>query len=234
VANADPRLQSVDSDGSPGSVGVPVVLSADVTDPGTHDTQSATVEWGDGSTSEVAVTGGSLSGSHVYADPGLYHPCVTVFDDDGGSDRSCTADEVVVGDSAAHLVTAGGQFALPDGVDESARGVIAVAIRASGAAEGARGVVLVKAGPVCLTTTRAEWLVVSQENAVFGGAGMVNGHSGYRYLLSLTDGGSHEPDLIRVKVWSVDSGDVVLDTQPGAPALAPPTTLVQGNVAVHR
>ena len=58
-------------------------------DEGTQDTHTATIDWGDGTTAQaVSVTeangSGALSGSHIYADNGVYTVRVTVFDDDGG------------------------------------------------------------------------------------------------------------------------------------------------------
>jgi PKD repeat protein len=58
-------------------------------DTGTLDLHTATVDWGDGSplyTPVVNEAGGSgaLTGSHIYADDGIYTVKVTVADDDGG------------------------------------------------------------------------------------------------------------------------------------------------------
>jgi hypothetical protein len=60
------------------------------TDVGTRDTHTATVNWGDGSATETVVVNqgsgfGTLDGSHVYADDGLYTVTVAIRDDDGGT-----------------------------------------------------------------------------------------------------------------------------------------------------
>ena len=73
------------------SAGVAFDLTgASFTDPGTGDTHTATVDWGDGSPLEPAsVLQGSGSGTvdaqHVYLAPGAYALEVCVTDDDGGA-----------------------------------------------------------------------------------------------------------------------------------------------------
>jgi subtilisin family serine protease len=73
--------------------GETVEIEVTVTDPGTADTHTATIDWGDGSEPEDAtVSEGVINASHVYADnsiessgaSGDYIVTVTVTDDDGG------------------------------------------------------------------------------------------------------------------------------------------------------
>jgi PKD repeat protein len=67
-----------------------VELSGSFTDPGTLDTHTATINWGDGSSEAVSVNPGQLpthhtiSASHEYADNGIYTIRVTIVDDDCG------------------------------------------------------------------------------------------------------------------------------------------------------
>ncbi len=72
-----------------------LTLEATFTDPG-DDTHSATVEWGDGSTSRLAsVARSGFSASHAYDDPDTYEITVTVTDSDGSDDVVRTTVEVV-------------------------------------------------------------------------------------------------------------------------------------------
>ncbi|MCP4659236.1 MAG: hypothetical protein GY856_27820, partial [bacterium] len=64
-----------------------VNVAASFTDPGTLDTHTATIDWGDGTVGDADVAGGTVAGSHVYPDPGVYLVAVCVSDDDGG--RGC-------------------------------------------------------------------------------------------------------------------------------------------------
>ena len=53
-------------------------------DPGTLDTHTVEVDWGDGYQTVGSATGGAFSSDHVYADDGQYTVGVRVTDDDGG------------------------------------------------------------------------------------------------------------------------------------------------------
>ena len=78
------------------------LVSATFVDPGILDTHTATINWGDGTVSEsgavVETNGsGSVSGSHVYADNGIYPVTVCVTDDEGAtgcSDFSVSVENV--------------------------------------------------------------------------------------------------------------------------------------------
>ena len=61
------------------------LISTTVNDPGTLDTHSASINWGDGALGVGWVDAGDVQGSHTYLDNGTYPVTVTVTDDDGGS-----------------------------------------------------------------------------------------------------------------------------------------------------
>lgn len=84
VANGPPGL------GIPGGtttapVGSPVQVTATVADPGTNDTASCSIVWGDGSMSAGTIMVGVCSASHSYTGTGTFTIAITVTDDDGGA-----------------------------------------------------------------------------------------------------------------------------------------------------
>ena len=75
--------------------------------------------------------------------------------------------------------------------------------------------------------------------AQFRGSCKVNNVTGYKVLVAQTDinyscgafGGNNK---VRIKVWNVATGQVIYDTQPGAPDNATPTTSLNGGaIQVH-
>ncbi len=82
---------------------------ATFTDTGTLDTHTATIDWGDGSTTETGIVtqgagSGSVAGSHIYADAtgSPFTVTVTVTDDDGGTDTDTF--EVTVNSGLLNIV----------------------------------------------------------------------------------------------------------------------------------
>ena len=61
-------------------------------------------------------------------------------------------------------------------------------------------------------STAHDWLTVSGAKAILRGSGTVNGAPGYGFRLDVVDGNlSGGADELRVRIWSIASGDVVYD-----------------------
>ena len=125
VSNATP-VAAAGSDQSAAEGSVVSLAPATFSDPGTLDTHTATVDWGDGTGPASAAVSespfgppgsnagasGSVSGSHVYADNGVYTVVVCVADDDGDTD--CDSLTVTAG-NAAPAVNAGADRTVNEG-----------------------------------------------------------------------------------------------------------------------
>ena len=102
VENANPVLAVTPGDAYVGGV---TQITGTFTDPGWQDTHRAVVAWGDGTTSEVAVSTfgagwGTFFDSHVYRTAGSFDVTVTLHDDDGGTDVA-TLPQFEVGTAVA-------------------------------------------------------------------------------------------------------------------------------------
>lgn len=91
VHNAPPAV-GIDAPtaGTQAAVGVPVALSATVTDPGTADTFSCQIDWGDGTSEAGSLTAGTCTGAHAYGTVGAQMLTVTATDNAGASAAAAT------------------------------------------------------------------------------------------------------------------------------------------------
>lgn len=102
VTNVDPVITGF-SNSSPNPCGAAegeaITVSGAFSDVGTADTHTATIDWGDGTTSAATIAeaggSGSIAGSHIYADGGIYTITITLLDDDGGTDTATTQSAIV-------------------------------------------------------------------------------------------------------------------------------------------
>ena len=102
VSNAAPVISSLtNSSSAAGMVWLnqTVTVNAVFTDAGTRDTHVATINWGDGSSSNATISessgSGSLTGNHVYTQGGIYTVLLTLSDDDGALVSRSTSTLIV-------------------------------------------------------------------------------------------------------------------------------------------
>jgi PKD repeat protein len=226
LTNADPVVGTVTGPSAAVSVGAPAGVSATFTDADPLDTHTATVAWGDGQSSAGTVTGGTVSGSHVYTAAGIYTVTVTVTDQWGNADSGTTT--VVVYDRAAGFVTGGGTISSPVGAlvsepSHSGKGSLQLSVAYPSGATVPTGSFTYSLGGTtfAVATTTFDWLVVTGSTATFSAPVTVNGQAGYRAVVTVTDQGKN--DTFRLVVTAA-GGSVAYDSG---------TQAVKGQVVVH-
>ncbi len=90
VINVAPTITSV-VPWAAASCGSDNTITVNFTDPGTTDIWSASVDWGDGNTDNLASVTSPFEASHAYVHAGVYTVSVVVTDDDGGVSNSGTS-----------------------------------------------------------------------------------------------------------------------------------------------
>lgn len=95
VANVAPTITSITGPTSLVNVGDPVQVSAVAVDPGTLDTHTWSINWGDGHTTP-GDPGLATTATHQYLFPGDYTITLTVTDGDGGFDTQTLSAPVSV------------------------------------------------------------------------------------------------------------------------------------------
>ncbi|CAN7420816.1 ExeM/NucH family extracellular endonuclease [Terrabacter sp. LjRoot27] len=226
LTNAAPVVGTVTGPTSAVSVGAPAGVSATFTDADRLDTHSASIAWGDGQSSAGTVTGGTVSGSHVYTAAGIYTVTVTVTDQWGNAGAGTTT--VVVYDRAAGFVTGGGTIASPAGAladnpSHSGKGSLELSVAyGRGATVPSGSFTYSLAGTsFAVAATTFDWLVVTGTTATFSAPVTVDGTAGYRAVVTVTDKGRN--DTFRLVVTAA-SGSVAYDSG---------TQAVKGQIVIH-
>jgi hypothetical protein len=113
-ANPDVVLTSPNV-GASYQLGAPVTAHATFGDPGSHDSQVCSIDWGDGTTTPGSVVGGTCDGSHSYAATGTPTITVTVTDDDGRSGTASRGTTITPQPNLAPTADAGADRAGTEG-----------------------------------------------------------------------------------------------------------------------
>jgi PKD repeat protein len=251
IGNAAPAITAVTVPVSPAPINTAIALQASFNDAGQNDTHTASIAWGDASTSAGTVSeangAGTVTGSHAYAAAGTYTVSVTVTDDDTGAVTATATSYVVVYDPSAGFVTGGGWISSPAGAytpdnpndpayaGHANFGFVSKYPPGSTTPIGNTQFNLMSAD-LKFHATGMSWLVVTNSGtkAYFLGTGKVNNVSGYSFLVSVLDNGTSGSDTFRIKVWNTTTGAVVYDNQPGAADADSATqTISGGSIVVH-
>lgn len=221
VSNAAPTVKITSpADLSVVKVGTPVALTATVTDPGSNDTLTCTIDCGDGTSQTGTLSSGTCTGTHSYATSAVYDVTVTGRDDD--EDSGTDVISLVVYDQDTKVT--GGGFTK---TEASRMSFGFVAKESGGVLSGQLQVRLIDKMRFHGSTVTA--LTVSGNKATWSGAGSLDRVDGYTYTVTVTDnrngsGKKGTPDTISLTITSVD-GTIVTSTS------AP---LAGGNLTVHK
>lgn len=229
VNNVAPTVGAIISATDPQPISISVAASATFVDPGVLDTHTALWDWGDGTTSAGAINGssgaGSVAGSHVYANAGIYTLRLTLTDDAGASGQSFFRYVVIFNPGAGsvsgkgHIDSVGGDCPVGCG-GAGGKGHFGV-----NAQYGAGGVVSggaefeIKTANLAFTSRRLDWLVINGAYAKLKGSGTVNGAGNYQFLIVVGDSkiaGGPGQDGFRIKIWEATTGAVQYDNVMGA------------------
>jgi hypothetical protein len=210
------------------------------------DTHTGTIDWGDGSTTNVSIASGtgitrSFNGSHTYATPGVY-TIVAQIKDFAGATVNATYQYVVIYDPSAGFVTGGGWINSPAGAyaantslsGKATFGFVSKYKKGQSTPDGDTEFQFQAAG-FNFKSTSYEWLVIAGGKAQYKGSGTINGSGDYFFMLTAVDGGlKGGPDTFRIKVWDKTTLAVIYDNGLGASDTSDPTTtLGGGSIQIH-
>jgi RHS repeat-associated protein len=257
VAQATTKVSVSTSPGTPqvGPISTPVHavragaaanVSASFTEIPANGPHTAIWNWGDGRTSAGKVTepkgsrSGSVTGSHIYANPGIYRVTLTVTHVHKHSGKATAAQYAIVYNPSGGSITGNGTITSTPGAvpgNKKLTGKATFQLSAGYAGNGTipsgKLAVTFQAAHLSFQSTSLDWLVVSGGAAWYEGTGTLNGSGTYAFLAAASSGGAGTGKL-RVRIWNKATGAILYDTQPGAPIPAAPITHTTSGSIVFR
>jgi len=241
--DAKPVISPITAPTTPVLVGAPITVSASFTDAEAQDTHVAAWDWGgDGDFSPGIITesngSGTVTGTHVYRDPGVYTIRLYLTDSVGASTTQTFEYVSVYNELPQGVFTAGRKFDSPAGA-YTANPSLTSQVKFGVSAKYNNNGQLVgdvsmnfNDGTLTFVSTHVTWLTTSNGVATLRGTGTVNGTAGYAILVTGLSGQHGGDRTIRFQIKD-PNGNVIYDTQPNAPDDATPTTTVGGQVIVR-
>jgi alpha-tubulin suppressor-like RCC1 family protein len=250
--NIAPVVTQILLPADPVAVNTATSLTARFTDENPGDTHTASINWetatGTGSVTEPTSTvAGTVAGSYTYTAPGVYRINISVTDAGKTGSRSSALDipaYIVVYDPSAGFVTGGGWINSPAGAyaaDHSLSGKATfgfVSRYQKGATiPSGKTEFQFHAAGMDFKSSAYDWLVISGAKAQYKGVGTLNGVSGYKFLLTATDGqisGGGGVDKLRIKITDA-SDNIVYDNVGGSDKIDESDTqaISGGSIVIH-
>jgi hypothetical protein len=254
ISNVAPIVGPVYAPVAPVSISPALTVTASFSDPSSPTSHTVSWNWGDGATSAGTTTetggSGTASGSHTYANPGIYTISVTVTDS-GSLSGSATADHyVVIYDPNGGFVTGGGWINSPVGAyvpspsltGKATFGFVSKYQKGANAPSGNTEFQFQAAG-LNFHATLFDWLTIAGARAQYKGSGTINGAGNFSFMLTAIDGdvsGGNGVDKFRIKIWDNNNGGVtVYDNNIGSTAgtadtADPVTGIASGSIVIHK
>ena len=247
--NVPPGVTSTSGPNPLALQGNSATVTANFTDADTFNTHTCTIDWDDGQTTNGTVSetngSGTCTGTHSYAQTGVYSVTFTITDSCGGTGTG-TFQYVVIYDPNAGFVTGGGWINSPVGAytanpsltGKANFGFVSKYVKGKTTPTGNTEFQF-QAANFNFKSTSYDWLVISGAKAQYKGYGTINGAGNYSFILTAIDGallGSNKPDTFRLKVFDQNQGNAVIyDNLLNAPDSADPTTtLGGGSIVIHK
>ncbi|HAX96875.1 MAG TPA: hypothetical protein DCY35_10215, partial [Prolixibacteraceae bacterium] len=245
VQNTSPIITQFNASILPVEVSTSTTATVEFSDPDANDLHTIVLDWGDGTSSsgnvdEVAQTG---FGSHEYSVPGVY-TVTALLSDSRGATSTKTFEYIVVFDPTGGFVTGGGWINVPAGSLSSDPSIIgkmifgfeAKYLKNTSIPTGKSNLTF-KTGNFFFDSMAYTWMTVTGDKVIIRGVGNTNGESGYGFQINAFDGDvfSSGQDLIRIRVWDLQTGDTIFDTQSGDYAFADPDLPIDGgSIQIHK
>ncbi|MEK6374951.1 MAG: DNA/RNA non-specific endonuclease [Acidobacteriota bacterium] len=228
VNNVAPLIASVTGPTAPIAFGGAASISFNYTDAGTLDTHTATVTWGDASSSAATCAAGTCTASHTYGAAGVYTVGITLTDDDTGTATATFAD-VVVYDTDGGFVTGGGW------INSGGKGNVGFNVKYQDhdatTPSGNLEFQIPGGGKLNFKSTSFDWLVITGAKAQTAGHGTVDGVAGYAFVFTATDGkmAGDKIDKFRIRITKESTNTVVFDN-----SAAGADVMGGGNITIHQ
>lgn len=215
----------------PAPVGQQVLLTADVDDTTTGESNIASAEYSiDGSPSPgtpMAATDGSFDAVTenvtailpAFTEVGVYDVCVNGTDAEGNQGTNACALLAVYDPDAGYVTGVGSIISEPgsliaDGTltGKATFGFVSKYKRGATTPSG-RTTFRFRVADFQFQSDSYLWLVVSGAKAIYKGTGAINGEGNYGFLLTARDGalpGGGGVDGFRIKIWDIDDADTLI------------------------